>query len=125
MTLAVDAETSREERARNAAEVIRSARGYRWVGIYDVGDDDIALLGWTGETPPPERGSGIDRGLSGDAVRSRARVSNGVETIVPILGAESGIVIGALAAESARSDAPSDDGAFLERCAAILRPLYD
>jgi GAF domain-containing protein len=48
------------------------------------------------------------------------------EAIVPILGAESGIVIGTLDAESDRAGAFSDeDVAFLEECAAMLRPLYD
>jgi L-methionine (R)-S-oxide reductase len=84
----------------------------------------------------------IDQGLSGDAVRRRTTVvsndvandprylaafeNTGSETIVPVLGAESGIVIGTLDVESDRVDAFSrDDVAFLEECAAVLRPLYD
>jgi putative methionine-R-sulfoxide reductase with GAF domain len=125
---AADAESPREQRARTAAEIIRDARGYRWVGIYDVGDEEIALIGYTGSTPPRHERFGIENGLSAEAVRKRASVisNNRSQTIVPILGAESGIVIGTLDAESDRIGAFSDDDvAFLEECAAVLRPLYD
>jgi putative methionine-R-sulfoxide reductase with GAF domain len=123
---AVDSESPRGERAHAAAEIVRTARGYRWVGIYDVGDDEIVLIGQTGSTPPQYQRFGISEGLSGEAVRTRAAVVENDATIVPILGAESGIVIGTLDVESARVQAFSaDDVAFLEECAAALRPLYD
>jgi putative methionine-R-sulfoxide reductase with GAF domain len=122
---AVDSEQPREVRGRAAAEIVRNARGYRWVGIYDVGDDEIAPIAHTGETPPAHERFGVDRGLSGEAVRTRATVVSS-EAVVPILGAESGIVIGTLDVESDRSGAFSrEDVDFLEECAAALRPLYD
>jgi putative methionine-R-sulfoxide reductase with GAF domain len=109
-----DSESPRTERARAVAEMIRSARNYRWLGIYDVDDDDVALIGDAGESPAAE------------AARSRATVVGGAEIVVPILGAESGIVIGTIDAQRERLDASvADDVAFLEECAAALRPLYD
>jgi putative methionine-R-sulfoxide reductase with GAF domain len=137
-----DSEAPREERARAAAELIRDARRYRWVGIYDVGDDQVSIIAYTGSEPPAHPSFGIAQGLSGEAVRTRATVvsndvaldpryliafeSTGSEAIVPILGAESGVVIGTLDAESDRSGAFSpEDILFLEDCAAALRPLYD
>ena len=125
---AVDADSPREERAQKAAAMIRDARGYRWVGIYDVGDEEIALIGHSGAEPPQYERFSIDQGLSGEAVRTRCTVVDGPrsETIVPILGAEAGIVIGTLDVESNRLDAFDAQGvAFLEECAAALRPLYD
>lgn len=139
---AVDTEAPRGERARAAAEIVRSARAYDWVGIYDVGDEEIALLAHTGAQPPAHERFGIERGLSGDAVRRRttavsndvandpryltAFASTGSEAIVPILGAESGIVIGTLDVAGDRVNAfSSDDVEFLEECADLLRPLYD
>jgi putative methionine-R-sulfoxide reductase with GAF domain len=112
---AVDTEAPREQRACRAAEIIRIARGYRWVGIYDVGDDEIALIGYAGAAPRAHPRFPI----------SQATIVRDSEAIVPILGAESGIVIGTLGAERARSAVCDDDVAFLEECASVLRPLYD
>lgn len=110
---AVDSESPREERAAAAAELVRTARGYRWVGIYDVGDDEVVLIGDSGSTSRE------------GAVRMRVTVV-AADAVVPILGAESGIVIGTLDAESDRVDAfAGDEVDFLEECAAALRPLYD
>ncbi len=142
LALAVDSESPREQRARAAAEIVRDARGYRWVGIYDVNDEEIVLVGHTGSSLPEHPRFGIGQGLSGEAVRSRATVvsndvarnphyletfqGTGSEIVVPILGAESGIVIGTLDVESDRIGAfVQDDVAFVEECAAVLRPLYD
>ncbi|MBV9262915.1 MAG: hypothetical protein JO324_01250 [Candidatus Eremiobacteraeota bacterium] len=103
LSAAVDNEAARDIRAQRAAEMIREARGYRWVGIYDVGDEEISIVGSTGAPP-----------------RGRPSYS------VPILGAESGVVIGTLDMESDRIEAFSDaDARFLEECAETLRPLYD
>lgn len=122
---AADSESPRAERARESAEILRAARDYRWVAVYDVGDDEIALLAHTGAPPAHPRFS-LTEGLSGQAVRTRAAVASGSEIIVPVLGAESGIVIGTLDVESDGVGAFSyDDVSFLEECAAVLRPLYD
>jgi putative methionine-R-sulfoxide reductase with GAF domain len=122
----VDSESPREQRAGVAAEIVRSARNYRWVGIYDVGDEELVLIGHAGSLPSADSRFGVDRGLSGDAVRTRRTIVTGSEAIVPILGAESGIAIGTLDAESDRIDAfTRDDVEFLEECASVLRPLYD
>ncbi|MGA8324974.1 MAG: hypothetical protein WB757_02740 [Candidatus Cybelea sp.] len=130
LVAAVDAEAPREDRARAAAQVVRDAGNYRWVGIYDVGDEEIALIGHSGSTPPARTRFNITLGLSGAAISTRSTVVSedrpGSETIVPILGAESGIVIGTLDAQSDRIGAFSAaDVAFLEACAEVLRPLYD
>ncbi|MBV9055874.1 MAG: GAF domain-containing protein [Candidatus Eremiobacteraeota bacterium] len=126
LSAAVDNEANRDERARRAAEMIREARGYRWVGIYDVGDEEISVVGYTGGKLPKHPRSSVSAGLSGDAVRRRATVITGSEAVVPILGAESGVVIGTLDVESDSVDAftPADAN-FLEECAGTLRPLYD
>ena len=138
---ALDTQEPRAVRARRVSEMIRAARGYRWVGIYDVGDDEIAAIGFSGETPEYVRFPKT-RGLNGEAVRTRETVicndvrtdrryltafrSTGSEMIVPILGAESGIVIGTLDVESDRVDAFSEeDRAFVEACAPAVMPLFE
>lgn len=139
---ALDCLDIREVRARKAAEIVRAARAYRWVGIYDVDDDRVELLGHTGVQAPVFVEFSADEGLSGEAIRTRSTVvsndvsadpryltafeSTGSEMIVPILGAESGIAIGTLDVESDRVGAFSDeDRAFVERCAIALMPLFE
>lgn len=126
LAVAVDTEAPREGRARKAAELIAATRAYRWVGIYDVGDEEIALIAHTGLMPAQDPRFGVESGLSGEVVRTRSTVVCKSEVIVPILGAESGIVIGMVDVESDSAGASSDDDvSFLEDCAAVLRPLYD
>lgn len=130
IAVVLDTTEMREVRARHAAEVIRAARNYRWVGIYDVGDSEIDLIGHTGVQAPAFIHFPVTEGLSGEAVRTRATVvSNDAgrsEAIVPILGAESGIVIGTLDVESDRVTAfGDDDQRFLESCAQALVPIFE
>ncbi|MBV8489041.1 MAG: hypothetical protein JO199_00835 [Candidatus Eremiobacteraeota bacterium] len=128
LAAALDSTDVREVRARHAAEIVRAARGYRWVGIYEVDDDRITILGHTGPDAPAFPTFDATQGLTGEVVRTRTTTfgSTGSELIVPILGAESGMVIGTLDVESATTDAfGSDDAAFLEACATALMPLYE
>lgn len=142
LAAALDTGELREVRARRAAEIVRAAHGYRWVGIYDVDDDRIELLGHTGPEAPVFVSFSAAEGLSGEAVRTRCTVvsndvandprylttfaSTGAEMIVPILGAESGIAIGILDVESERTGAFGDeDRDFVEGCATALMPLFE
>lgn len=119
----LDTEEMREVRARNAAEAVRAARGYRWVGIYDVGDDEIELIGHTGVRAPVDVRASATDGLNGKAIESRETVVSGDTVIVPILGAETGIVIGTLDIEGTAQF--TDDRGFLETCAQALMPLFE
>ena len=122
----LDTTEMRDVRAHNAAEIVRAARGYRWVGIYDVDDDRIELIGHTGVQAPVFVEVPSDRGLSGEALRARATVTNESEMVVPILGAESGIAIGTLDVEIDRGGTFTDDDRdFAERCAIALMPLFE
>jgi putative methionine-R-sulfoxide reductase with GAF domain len=128
IAIALDTGEMREVRARNAAEVIRSARDYAWVGIYDVGDQEIDLIGHTGVQAPAFVHSSVTSGLNGESVSARATVigNDGSEAVVPILGAETGMVIGTLDVESNRTGAFSEeDRSFLEACAQALIPLFE
>lgn len=122
---AVDDEAPRDERARVAAAMILEAGDYGGVGIYDVGDELATVIGSKGVLPQNQRDVPIAQGLDGEAVRTRAAVAGDTEAIVPILGAESGIVIGMLAVEGKHGALSKDEIGFLEDCAAALRPLYD
>jgi putative methionine-R-sulfoxide reductase with GAF domain len=122
----LDTTEMREVRAHHAAEALRVARGYRWVGIYDVDDDKTELIGHTGAQAAVDVRGSAGEGLGGEAVRTRGTVVSGDTAIVPILGAESGIVIGTLDVESAENDGfTAEDQRFLEICAQALMPLFE
>jgi len=124
----LDTTEMRDLRAANAAKAIRDELGYRWVGIYDVGDAEIEIVGHTGVQAPALVRVPVEEGLIGEVVRTRATIvsSGGDEAIVPILGAETGIVIGTLDVESDRSGTFGDgDRALLESCAQALMPLFE
>src|SRR5262249_22769153 len=113
------------------------SRGYRWVGIYDVGETEIILVAWSGPGPPAHPRFPSDLGLCGEAARERRTVIAGdvgrdphylptlegtrSEIVVPILDLVTGRARGTLDVESDRPDAFSEaDREFLELCAAEI-----
>src|SRR5262245_13803529 len=61
---------NRTPTTRRVAEIIRDARGYRWVGLYDVRASEIVAVGWTGAIAPAFPRFPIGHGLNGAAVRA-------------------------------------------------------
>jgi L-methionine (R)-S-oxide reductase len=129
----------RHLRAAQAADAIRGFRAYRWVGIYDVGATEIALIAYSGSAAPAYPVFPVSQGLSSEAVRSRTTVlvndvandpryltafrSTGSEMIVPVL--VKGRVVGTIDVESERLNAFDDnDRAALEACAQAITPLF-
>ena len=130
---------TRLEKAKAVAELIRSAGAYRWVGLYDVGDEQISAIAWTGAVAPAFATFPLSQGLSGDAVRTRAPVivedvttdpgyvttfpSTKSEIIVPVLVGDA--VPGTIDVESERVNAfSSHDVRFLRDCARASRQLW-
>jgi L-methionine (R)-S-oxide reductase len=131
----------RAAKASQAAEVIRRAGGYRWVGIYDVADQLVRNLAWSGPGAPAYPVFPVTQGLTSTAITTRASVLVGdvtaderylralgdtrSELIVPVLDPRDGRVIGTLDVESQRRAAfgPADQQA-LEDAAAALLPLW-
>ena len=68
------AHLERPMKGRQAAELIREARSYRWVGLYDVSASEIAAIAWTGTTAPAYPRFPVAQGLSGAAVATRQPV---------------------------------------------------
>lgn len=68
------AHVERPLKARQAAELVREARWYRWVGLYDVLPSEIAAIAWTGTTAPAYPRFPVTQGLSGAAVAARQPV---------------------------------------------------
>ena len=137
----IAAPAARTQRARRTAETIRDARGYRWVGLYDVAAAEIVAVGWSGAVAPAFLRFPIDQGLNGAAVRSAQPVivqdvsadprylttfgSTRAEAIFPVVSPSTGEVLGTIDAESDRNYAfTPDDDAFLSACARVLLPLW-
>jgi L-methionine (R)-S-oxide reductase len=106
----------REDKARSVAREIKVARRYRWVGLYDVGESEICVVGWDGPGAPVHPRFPSDRGLCGAAAASaRTVIADDVaadprylttfgttrsEMVVPVL--DSGAVVGLIDIESDR-----------------------
>lgn len=129
------------EMVKQIAEMIRSARSYRWVGIYKVTDAEIAAIAWTGTEAPAHPRFPTTQGLCGAAAKSRAPVvvgdvrndtrylttfgSTRSEIVVPVLDA-AGKVVGLIDAESERANAfGEEDARFLQSCASRMLPIFD
>jgi L-methionine (R)-S-oxide reductase len=122
------------------AAKIRREGSYRWVGIYEVTDEEIAILGWDGPSAPAYPRFPRTQGLCGAAVESGEPVvvgdvasdarylttfgSTRSEIVVPILRA--GTVVGVLDVESDQANAFGDeDRAHLEVAASSLATEWD
>jgi L-methionine (R)-S-oxide reductase len=143
LTLALAALTDsgddREQRAAGVAAAIRRFGDYRWVGIYDVTEDEIAVVGWDGPGPPAHPRFARAQGLCGAAVAAREPVIVGdvsadtryltthsttrSEIVVPVVAGD--VVVGLIDVESERANAFGNrDEQLLEHCAEVIAPLW-
>jgi L-methionine (R)-S-oxide reductase len=136
------ADTSeRRDKARRAAAAIARIGGYRWVGLYDVGDSEISVIGWAGPSAPTYPTFPRSQGLNGAAVASGKPVivqdvsqdarylstlgSTRAEMIMPVLAGSGGVVVGTIDVESDRVHPFSErDSALLSACAEAIAELW-
>jgi L-methionine (R)-S-oxide reductase len=131
---------SRATKAERAAALIRRAGPYRWVGIYEVLPEEIAVIAWSGPGAPAHPRFPRTAGLNGAAVGTGEPVivqdvasdprylttlsGTRAEAVIPVKSA-AGEVVGTIDVESERADAFTDaDRTLLEACAAALAPLW-
>ena len=122
------------------AERIRSAGGYRWLGIYAVGKAEISLIGWSGPAAPAHPRFPKDRGLCGAAAASGSPVvvndvtsdpryletlgTTRSEMVVPVKRA-TGEVVGLIDVESENENAfTAEDLRLLEGHASDVARLW-
>jgi len=114
----VASSSARVAKAQRIAEAIRVAGDYRWVGLYDVTDTEVAIIAWSGAGPPAYPRFSVAKGLTGHAVSNRCTVvcndvatdpryltafgSTQSEIIVPIIRPATGVVVGTLDVERAQ-----------------------
>jgi putative methionine-R-sulfoxide reductase with GAF domain len=121
---------------KKVAEMIRTARDYRWVGIYKVTTKEFVIMAGTGDEPPAYPRFPLTQGLCAAVLESRKAVLVGdvrkdkrylptfhttrSEIIIPIVNEEKKIV-GMLDAESEKVNAfKAEDRQFLERAAGLI-----
>ena len=138
-TLARVAECARARDAEGVADAIRAHADFRWVGVYDVGQTEVAIVAWSGGGPPAHPRFGRGRGLTSRAIAAGTSVVVGdvtadpdyleafgdtrSEAIVPVT--LSGEVVGVIDVESSELDAfDAADRRFLEACGDAARPLW-
>jgi GAF domain-containing protein len=129
----------RADRAAAVADEIRAHGGYRWVGLYDVTETEVAIIAWSGGGPPAHPRFPRTQGLTGRAVARAAtvvvhdvRTASGYleafrdtrsEAIVPVL--VSGAVVGTVDVESGELGAFGEaDRHFLEQCRDEALPIW-
>jgi len=125
-----------KKRMKEVAEMIRAARGYRWVGIYKIVKDDFVIMTGTGDEPPAYPRFPITQGLCGAALESGKPIVVGdvqkdkrylptfhttrSEIIVPMTN-EHHHILGMLDAESDKINAfGEEDRQFLERAGGLI-----
>lgn len=137
----VNSPGGRDEKLTQVAERIRKARGYSWVGIYDVGEKEIKIISWAGRTEPAFPSFPKDKGLNGRAIMKRQTIivndtdkdedylltfTNTKSEIVALVFDPGGKeIVGSIDVESETKDAfSSEDAAFLEDCAKQIAGLW-
>jgi len=125
--------------ARELSQLLRRSGRFRWVGLYDVGAEEVEVRGWAGPGPPVHPRFARTEGLTGAAIASgRPVIAQDVrsdrrhlatlegtraEAIFPVV-APSGVV-GTIDVESANAQAfTAERIRWLERCVDALAPFW-
>ncbi len=133
---------SRNEKLRLIAGKIRMAKGYSWVGIYDVKENEVRIISWAGRTEPAFPSFPKDKGLNGRAIMAKHTVivndtdkdedylltftNTKSEIVVPVFDERNRQIVGSIDVESETKNAFSNDDAdFLEDCAKGIAELWN
>ncbi len=120
----VAARLPRSVRAKALAELIRSLRSYRWVGIYEVGTESPITGGLT-SAAIRERKTIIVGEVRSDPRYLTALGNTRSEMIVPVLDSAGNSVIGTIDVESEFANAFSEEhAAECEEFARLALPLW-
>ena len=125
--------------ARELAQILRRSGRFRWVGLFDVGADQVEVCGWAGPAAPTHARFGRNEGLTAAAVASgrpvivqdvrsdRRHLANldgtRAEAIFPVVSPSG--VVGTVDIESGNAQAFTTERIrWLERCVDALAPFW-
>jgi GAF domain-containing protein len=131
---------NRAVKAKRLAELVQTLGSYRWVGIYDVGSEQVSIVAWIGPSAPEFPTFPVSKGLTGAAIQEKKAVIVGdvrndpryltefgstlSEIIVPVLSPD-GRVLGTVDVESPNVNAFTDrDREMIEQCVQAALPLW-
>jgi L-methionine (R)-S-oxide reductase len=134
-------ESALTERATRIANTIRDFRRYRWIGVYEVTESEVAILGYAGPGAPAFPRFPRTKGLTAEAIAAGQAVvvddvtsdpryltafgSTRSEMIVPVAGPDGMTVVGTIDVESDRFAAfGTRERQLVERLAHAILPLY-
>jgi GAF domain-containing protein len=130
----------RAAKAKRLAELVQTLGSYRWVGIYDVGTEQVSIIAWSGPNAPEFPTFPVTKGLTGAAIAQKKAVIVGdvrndpryltafgstlSEIIVPVLSPD-GRVLGTVDVESQNTNAFTDrDREMIDQCVQAALPLW-
>jgi L-methionine (R)-S-oxide reductase len=130
----------RAAKAKRLAELVQTLGSYRWIGVYDVGPEQVSIIAWSGPNAPEFPTFPVTKGLTGAAIAQRKAVIVGdvrndsryltafgstlSEMIVPVLSPD-GRVLGTVDVESQNTNAFTDrDREMIEQCVQAALPLW-
>lgn len=125
---------------KRIVEMIREARGYRWVGVYKLTRGELIIVAGTGDSPPTYPRFPVTQGLCGAAAEARETIvvpdvrkdprylptfeNTRAEIVVPIIS-RSERVVGVIDAESDKLNTFTDeDKEVLERIALMMGEAF-
>ena len=139
----MDSRQDRQSALKAAADAMRRAGSYRWVGLYDVdlAQGEVRNMVYSGPAAPEFPTFPISKGLTGSAISGRKTVNVGdvaadpryltafgstrSEIIVPVFDKGHRQVVGTIDVESEAPDAfDAKAQKMLETCAETLAPLW-
>lgn len=129
------------ERLHELATCVQGRKRYRWVGLYEVTRSEVRIIACTGQELPAFPTFPVEKGLTGEAVRTRESVvvndvltdarylaafgTTRSEMIVPILDPTKSSVVGTIDVESDRPNAFTEsDRLELEQLALVLAGAF-
>jgi L-methionine (R)-S-oxide reductase len=131
----------RPDRAARIAEAIRREGAHRWVGVYEVTEREVAILGYSGPGAPAYPRFARTKGLTAAAIATGQPIvvddvttdpryltafgSTRSEMIVPVVDPHGARTLGTIDVESDRVAAFRDaERELVQRLAAAIFPLY-
>lgn len=141
LAVLVDASDAREATAQELCAGIAGARGYDFVGLYDIAGGEVRLVGYSGAAAPEHPRFPVERGLCGAAAKSgetvvandvandpryiRTSAATRSEMIVPVVVPATREVIGTIDVAADRVDAfGAEDRDLVEDCARAMLAFW-